>query len=308
MRALILGAGAVGGYYGGRLVEAGADVTFFVREARARLLAEHGLRIESALGGARLDVRTACDRQALAPFDLVILSCKAYDLDDALETIAGAVGPQTGVLSLLNGLVHLDRIAARFPRATVFGGVARISATLGGDGIVRHFGVLNRIDFGARDGGADARLEALRDFFARTPVDARLSAEIEQELWDKFVFLATLAGITTLMRASVGTVLATPAGETLILRLLAECEDIARAEGHAPAPEKFADFRAELTRPGSPLKASMLRDMERGGPTEGEHILGDMLARAQRAGVAAPVLEIAATNVRAYEASRASAG
>jgi len=307
MRVLILGAGAVGGYFGGRLAEAGADVTFFVREARARLLAEHGLTIESALGGARLAAKAVCDPKTLAPFDLVILTCKAYDLDEALENIAGAVGPDTGVLPLLNGLAHRDRIAARFPQARMFGGVARISATLGEGGVVRHFGELNRLDFGARDGVADARLEALRAFFAKTVVDARLSDDIEQELWDKFVFLATLAGITSLMRASIGTVLETPSGEAPILRLLAECESVARAERHAPQTEKFAEFRMELTRRGSPLKSSMLRDIERGGRTEGEHILGDLLARAQRAGVETPVLEIAAMHVRAYEAGRAAA-
>ncbi|HEY8064592.1 MAG TPA: ketopantoate reductase family protein [Methylosinus sp.] len=305
MRSLVLGAGAVGGYFGGRLVEAGADVTFFVREARARLLAEHGLAIESALGGARLAAKAVFDPRTLAPFDLVILTCKAYDLDEALETIAGAVGPGTGVLPLLNGLAHLDRIASRFPQAHVFGGVARISATLDEGGVIRHFGELNRIDFGARDGGTDARLAELHAAFAQTPVEARLSSEIEQELWDKFVFLATFAGITSLMRASIGTVLETPAGEALILRLLAECESVARAERHAPQTETFAALRVELMRRGSPLKSSMLRDIERGGRTEGEHILGDMLARAHRAGVEAPVLEIAATHVHAYEIARA---
>jgi 2-dehydropantoate 2-reductase len=302
MRIAILGAGGVGGYYGGRLVEAGADVTFLVREARARLLAERGLVIASPLGDARLAVQTAT--RAVAPFDLVILTCKAYDLDAALETISGAVGPGTAILPLLNGLLHLDRLAVRFPQANLFGGVAQISATLTDDGVIRHFGELNRIVFGARDGAADEQLAALDAAFARTPVEALLSHDIERELWDKFVFLATLAGTTALMRASMGSVLATPAGECLVLRLLTECESVARAEGHAPAPEKIADFRAELTRRGSPLKSSMLRDMERGGRTEGEHILGDMLARAQRAGVEAPVLEIAATHVRVYEIDR----
>jgi 2-dehydropantoate 2-reductase len=304
MRTLVLGAGAVGGYFGGRLAEAGADVTFFVREARARILAEHGLRIESPLGDARLDVKAIFDRQALAPFDLVMLSCKSYDLDAALEAIAGAVGPQTGVLPLLNGFAHLDRIATRFPEAKVFGGVAQISATLVEDGVVRHFGERNRLIFGARDGGADERLAALEALYARAPVAASFVGDIERQMWDKFVLLATLAGMTSLMRASVGAILATPSGERLIRLLLAECESVARAQGWTPSPE-LPELLSILFVRGSSLKASMLRDMERGGPTEGEHILGDLLARAQRAGVETPVLEIAATHVRAYEASRA---
>lgn len=237
----------------------------------------------------------------------MILACKAYDLDAALEAIAGAVGPDTAILPLLNGLAHLDIIAARFPQAKIFGGVAQISSTLAEDGVVKHFGALNRILFGTLDGASDVRLEELRTAFARTPVEAHLSTDIEQELWDKFVFLTTLAGITSLMRASIGTILSTPAGERLILRLLEECKDIARAGGHGPAPERFAGFLAELTKSGSTLKSSLLRDMERGGRTEGEHILGDMRARAERAHVDSPVLEIALTHVRAYERARVSA-
>jgi 2-dehydropantoate 2-reductase len=307
MRALVLGAGAVGGYYGGRLVEAGADVTFFVREARAQLLAERGLRVESPLGDMNLAAKAVFDPKALTPFDLVILTCKAYDLEESLETVAGAVGPRTGVLPLLNGFAHLDRIAARFPEANVFGGVAQISATLAEDGVVRHFGERNRLIFGARDGGPEERLAALEAIYARTCVAATFVDDIEGRLWDKFVLLATLAGITSLMRASVGTILETVSGERLIRLLLAECESVARAEGWTPSPE-LPDLLSIFFVRGSALKASMLRDIERGGRTEGEHILGDMLARAQRARLETPVLEIAATHVRAYEASRRAAG
>jgi 2-dehydropantoate 2-reductase len=303
MRIAILGAGGVGGYYGARLVEAGADVTFLVREARARLLAERGLAIESPLGDARLAVRTAT--HADSPIDLVILACKAYDLDAAMETIAGAVGPGTAILPLLNGLAHLDVIAARFPQAKVYGGVAQISATLTDDGVVRHFGERNRIIFGARDGAPDEGLAALHAAFATTPVDALHVDDIERWLWDKFVLLATLAGITSLMRASVGDILATPSGERLVRGLLAECEGAARAEGWKLTRE-VAELFCVLTERGSSLKASMLRDMERGARTEGEHILGDMLARATRAGLEAPILEIALTHVRAYEIARST--
>ena len=307
MRILVLGAGAVGGYYGGRLVEAGADVTFFVREARARLLAERGLRVESPLGDMNLAAKAVFDPKALTPFDLVILTCKAYDLEESLETVAGAVGPRTGVLPLLNGFAHLDRIAARFPEANVFGGVAQISATLAEDGVVRHFGERNRLIFGARDGGLEERLAALEALYARTSVAATFVDDVERRLWDKFVLLATLAGITSLMRASVGTILETVSGERFIRLLLAECESVARAQGWTPSPE-LPELLSILFVRRSALKASMLRDIERGGRTEGEHILGDMLARAQRVGVETPVLELAATHVRAYEASRSCAG
>lgn len=306
MRILILGAGGVGGYFGGRLIEAGADVAFFVREGRARQIAERGLEATSPHGDFRVSARTLSDPRALRPFDLVALTCKAYDLGVSLEQIGGAVGPDTAILPLLNGLAHLDEIAARLPQAALWGGVAQISATLTADGVIRHLIPLNAITFGSRE-GADDRLAALLDFFAKTPAEARISANIEQDMWDKFVFLATLAGMTCLMRASVGSIVETPSGESLVLRLLEECESVARAEGFAPPREKVAGFVAELTKRGSAMKSSMLRDIERGGRTEGEHILGDMFARAGRAGIAAPVLETALTHVRAYAVERAQA-
>lgn len=306
MRILILGAGGVGGYFGGRLIEAGADVTFFVREARARRIAERGLETKSPLGDFCVRARTISDPRAVEPFDLVILTCKAYDLASSLEQVRSAVGPDTAILPLLNGLAHLDEITSRLPQARLWGGVAHISATVTPDGVIEHLNELNRIIFGSRDGGGaeDGRIDQLRSFFFKTPVDVQVSAHIDQDLWDKFVFLATLAGMTCLMRASVGTILETPSGESLSLRLLEECEAVARAEGFSPQPEKIAGYRAELTRRGSTLKSSMLRDIERGGRTEGEHILGDMFARAKRAGCPAPVLEAALTHVRAYEIER----
>lgn len=307
MRILILGAGGVGGYFGGRLIEAGADVTFFVREARARKIAERGLFVTSALGDFRLNPPVISDRSALAPFDLVILTCKAYDLEAALEQISPAVGPKTAILPLLNGLAQYEKIAQRFPQARLLGGVAHISSTLSDDGVIEHFGKVNRVIFGSRDQAPDERIEALHAYFAKTPVDAQASPRIEQDMWDKFVFLATLAGMTSLMRASVGAILEAPAGERLMLQYLEECQAVAEAEGVLPAPEKLAGYRKELLRRGSPLKSSMLRDIERGSRTEGEHILGDMLKRAQNLGLGAPLVEIALTHMRAYEAERAKA-
>jgi 2-dehydropantoate 2-reductase len=304
MRILILGAGGVGGYFGGRLIEAGADVTFFVREARARRIAEDGLAAKSPLGDFRLKARTISEPGALKPFDLVVLTCKAYDLDASLEQVRSAVAPNTAILPLLNGLVHLDEIARRLPQARLWGGVAHISATLTPDGVVHHFAEVNRIIFGSRGGMEDERINELHAFFSKTPVNAQVSVHIDQDLWDKFTFLATLAGMTCLMRASIGNILATPSGEGLILRLLAECEAVARAEGFSPQPDKRAAYRAELTKRGSTVKSSMLRDIERGGRTEGEHILGDTFARATRTGCAAPLLETALTHVRAYEIER----
>jgi 2-dehydropantoate 2-reductase len=305
MRILILGAGAVGGYFGGRLVEAGADATFFVRPARARLLASRGLRIDSPAGNLVRPVRTISDREALAPFDLVLLTCKAYDLDASLNDLAGAVGPSTTILPLLNGLLHIEKIVARFPKARVWGGVARISAALDDDGAIRHADDFARIDFGARDGCADELADQFAALYAKTPVVAVHNPNILREMWDKLVFLATLAGMNALMRATIAEIMATPAGERLIREMLSECVSIARAEGFDFDAARVAQHGDSLALRAANMKSSMLHDIERGAPTEGEHILGDLHARARRQGVSAPLLEIALTHVQAYEARRA---
>lgn len=304
MRILILGAGAIGGYFGGRLVQAGADVTFLVREQRARQLETAGLVVESPLGDVRVSVRTAMDARSVAPPDIVILACKAYDLPAVLDSIDAAVRQETAILPLLNGVAHLETIAARLPAADLWGGVAHLGVTLTPDGVVRHLNQLNTILFGPRRGRADARAAKLLSLFAGTPVEAKVRDNIEQDLWDKFVFLATLAGMTCLMRASVGTILETASGERLILQLLRECERVADAQGFKPDQQQLARYRAQLTQRGSTSTASMLRDIEHGGPTERDHILGDMAARARQLGVSAPLLEVALTHLEAYERRR----
>ncbi len=304
MRILILGAGAVGGYFGGRLLEAGADVTFLVRPARARRLASQGLGIDSPAGNLVQTVRTISEPDALTPFDLVILTCKAYDLDASLDDIAGAVGPNTTLLPLLNGVLQLEKIAARFPQSRLWGGVARISAALDEDGEIRHADDFARIDFGARDGQADALADELAALYAGTPVIAVHNPDILREMWDKLVFLATLAGMNVLMRALLADIMATPAGEKLIRQMLSECASIARAEGFEFDEARVAQHGDSLTLRAAKMKSSMLYDIEHGARTEGEHILGDLHARALRHGVSAPLLEIALTHVQAYEARR----
>ena len=305
MRILILGAGAVGGYFGGRLVEAGADATFFVRPARAGLLASQGLRIDSPAGNLVATVKTISDPKALAPFDLVILTCKAYHLDASLGDLAGAIGPGTTILPLLNGLLHVEKIAARFLQARVWGGVARISAALQNDGAIRHADDFARVDFGARDGRPDALADELAALYANTPVMAVHNPTILREMWDKLVFLATLAGMNVLMRATIADIKAAPAGERLIRQMLSECASVARAEGFDFDAARVAEHGDSLTLRAAPLKASMLYDIEHGAPTEAEHILGDLCARARRHKVSAPLLEVALTHVQAYEARRA---
>jgi 2-dehydropantoate 2-reductase len=305
VRVLVLGAGGVGGYFGGRLAEAGGDVTFLVRERRAAELAADGLVIKSPCGDATLRVQTVRAGEALAPYDVVLLCCKAYDLESAMDGIAPAMGAESAVLPVLNGLSHLDRLDRRFGAARVLGGLAQIAATIGAGGRIEHLNKLHRVVFGERDGRRSARVTALAALLAKARFDSALSDQIVLEMWEKFVLLASLAGMTCLMRAPVGAIMATSEGEALMGEFIAECTAVATAAGHAPRAPFLARTQALLTERGSTFTASMLRDIERGGPTEGDHILGDLLRRARALGVATPLLRTAVCHVEAYEVRRA---
>ena len=312
MRILVLGAGGTGGYFGGRLAQAGADVTFLVRPARAALLAERGLRIRSPLGDADLDVATvtAQDLPALAaarPFDLVLLACKAYDLDSAIESVAPAVGANTAVLPILNGLLHYDALDARFGRERVPGGLCFIGATLGADGEVLHLGRPASITFGLREGNADGGVLArLAAAYAQAGVDHLYAPDIAAAQWIKYSFLAALAAGTCLMRTSVGTVVAAEGGEAFMAALHAECLAVAAAEGPPVPGDEARTARSGLTRAGSPVTASMLRDLQAGLRVEALQIVGDMVHRAHRAGLQVPRLEAAWVHLQAYESARTS--
>ncbi|WP_372017143.1 2-dehydropantoate 2-reductase [Pseudoxanthomonas sp. 10H] len=309
MRVLVLGAGGTGGYFGGRLAQAGADATFLVRPARAALLRERGLRIRSPLGDADLAVAavTSDELGTLPPFDLVVLSCKAYDLDSAMDAIAPAVGPGTAVLPILNGLLHYDALDARFGRARVLGGLCFISATLGADGEVLHMARPASITFGLRAGNADTGVLArLATACAAAGVDHLFAPDIARAQWIKFSFLAALAAGTCLMRGSVGAIVATEHGEGFMAALHDECLAVAAAEGQPVPDDERATARAHLTRAGSTVTASMLRDLQAGARVEALQIVGDMVHRAHRAGLAVPRLEAAWSHLQAYEAARAA--
>ncbi|MBL6927572.1 MAG: 2-dehydropantoate 2-reductase [Rhodospirillales bacterium] len=305
MKILVLGAGAVGGYFGGRLAEAGADVSFFVRERRAQQLAKNGLVVKSGFGDIATPVKTYMDGQLDQAFDMVILTNKSYDLESSLDAIAPAVGPNSAVLPLLNGLAHYEALDARFGAERVIGGLCHLAATLTNDGEIHHLNQLHSMTLGERDGGVSARCQALGDLLAETPVHVRLSPDIAQDGWEKLVLLSTLASSTCLMRASVGDIVATDEGETIVLELLDECIAVAEAAGHRPSPKAIETASSLLTEKGSAFTASMLRDIENGSLIEGEHILGYMVARGHEFGVATPGLRIAYCHLQAYEQRRA---
>lgn len=306
MRMLVLGAGALGGYFGGRLAEAGGDVTFLVRPRRAERLAGQGLILESPFGDARLPVKTVT-AEALTPgWDVILLTCKAYDLEDAMASIAPAMDARTAILPVLNGLSHIETLQARFGVERVLGGLCKIQATLTPDGVVKQLNDWRWLTFGEVAGGMSARVAAIEAAFAGARgMEAKAVSNIAQRMWEKLVHLGTSAVGTVLMRANVGEIVR-GGGSAWLQEVLARNAAIAAHHGH-PMPESFmAEYRALFSEPGSAYATSMLRDIEAGNRIEGEHILGFLAEAARRAGVETAIHDAAALHARAYEQRRAA--
>ena len=306
MKTLVLGAGGIGGYFGGRLAEAGSDVTFLVREKRREQLAKDGLVVESPGGNIRMPVKTVAAAELKPGYDIILFTCKAYDLDSAMDAIAPAAQGDAAIVPLLNGLAHFDKLDARFGRERVMGGTAHINVTLRKDGVVVNGDALNRIIFGERDKRETPRVKALAAEFAKTKADWKLSPDIEQDLWEKIVFLSALAAATCLFRGNVREIMAAPGGREAMLRLLAGNEQIATREGHPPRPAVIQSARERLTDPSGLWSASMMRDMEAGNAVEADQIIGWMLERARRHNLDDGVLSMAYTHLKTYEARRAA--
>ena len=305
MRILVLGAGAVGGYFGGRLAAAGRDVTFLLRPARAALVAEHGLKVASPLGDFTVKPQLATADTLAGQYDLILLTAKHYDLDQAIDAICPAVGPQTAVLPLLNGLIHLDRLGAAFGGEAILGGVAYVGASLQPDGSIRHHNRLSGIAFGERAGGVSARTQTISAEFADSKVSAPPSDNVMLDMWEKFVMITTMAGMNCLMRGTIGEIAATEDGAALMLELFAENQAVAEAAGYAPRQAYCDNIARMLSEKGSVNNASMHHDLQHGSRTEADWIIGDMRRRAIALGVATPLLRTAYAHLQVYENRRA---
>lgn len=306
MRILVVGAGAVGGYFGARLTAAGRDVTFLVREARAAQLRSTGLQVTGPRDHFSVAPRllTASELQAEPQaFDLLLLSVKAYALEAAMNDFAPAVGPATVVLPLLNGMRHLDVLDARFGPEHVLGGSTRISADLDENGHVHSFEDLQDLVFGARSRASAAPIEAVAAALHNAGFDDRPSDDIVAFMWQKWVLLSSLGAMTCMMRGSIGEVVSAPGGRETAHAIVAEAIAIATACGYAPTEAFATTTYARLSAEGSALTASMYRDMMRGRPVEADQILGDLLQRGEAAGVAAPLLRAAYVQLSVYAAS-----
>jgi 2-dehydropantoate 2-reductase len=301
LRILIVGAGAVGGYFGGRLAQVGRDVTFLVRPSRAKQLRQDGLRIISPHGDAVLRPKLVSAGEIDTPYDLVFLSVKAHALEAAMNDFAAAVGPKTMILPVLNGMRHLDLLTKRFGEHAIIGGVCLVATEIDDKGRVVQLADIQQLVYGERNGNTTPRLQNLDATLQGAGFDARLSADITQAMWEKWVQLASLGAITCLMRGTIGEIVAAPGGTNLSLKILDESVAVAAACGHKPSEAFLSRHAGAMTATGSPLTSSMYRDLRKGAPVEVDHILGDFIERGGAHGIATRLLEAAFVNLRVYQ-------
>jgi len=309
MKILVLGAGAIGGYLGGRLTEAGADVTFLVRDGRRAELDRDGLRLRSVFGDLDCPVATVSAGELTPIYDLVLLTCKAYDLDSAIAAITPGLAPQGMVLPILNGLGHIAALNEAFGQERVLGGTIKLSASRLADGTIKHMNDWHWLRFGEQTGGLSDRVLAIKAAFdGAVGLEAIAQDNIMQEMWEKFVHLATAASMTCLMRANTGQIVSTDEGAALFQQMLETTAEVARASGYPPSAEFMETYRALFADRQSPYATSMLRDIEAGNRTEGEQIVGLLLRRARDLEIDSTLLTAAYAHLKSYEARQANGG
>ncbi|MFZ0520073.1 MAG: ketopantoate reductase family protein [Candidatus Acidiferrales bacterium] len=305
MRILVVGAGAVGGYFGSRLIQAGRDVTFLVLPKRAELIQSKGLQIISpSHGDFTARPKTITATQITSPYDVIFLSVKSYSLPAAINDFTPAVGPQTVIIPVLNGMHHMDVLAQRFGQHAVLGGVCYVATEVDSQNRIVQLADFQSITYGELDKKKTSRIEAVHQEFSGAGFDAAISTDILRDMWQKWVWLATVGAITCLLRGNIGEVVAAPGGADVCLAALRECAAIAAACGY-PMPEKFlAEKSPQLTAPGSKLTSSMYRDLTNQAPVEVDTILGDLLERGRKRNINAPILQAAFVSLTMYQQSR----
>ena len=301
MRILVVGAGAVGGYFGGRLAQAGRDVTFLVRAKRAEEIKTKGLQIISPHGNLTLHPKAITAAQITGPYDVILLSVKSYALSSAMSDFAAAVGRETMIVPVLNGMRHMDLLAERFGKRAVLGGVCLVATEIDSEGRIQQLTDFQSLVYGELDGQSTARLQKLDETLRDAGFDAAISAHILQDMWQKWVQLATVGALTCLMRGNIGEIASIPGGAALSLSALRECSGIASASGYPPSDAFFEQQTAQVTARGSQLTSSMYRDLKKGAPVEVDTILGDLLEYGRKHELTTPILQAAFVNLSIYQ-------
>jgi len=304
MRIVVVGAGAVGGYFGGRLAQAGHDVTFLVRPQRAAILRAGGLQVVSPHGDFTVQPKVITTAEVAPTYDIVLLSVKSYALPSAIGDFAPAIGPQTVIVPVLNGMRHMDVLMDRFGKHAVLGGVCVVATEIDPQGRIIQLADFQSLRYGELDGQKTERVEAVDQALRDAGFDAAISTQILQDMWQKWVQLASLGAITCLLHGNIGEIVAVPGGAELSLTALSECAAIAGACGYPPSAAFLAEKSAQQTATGSPLASSMYRDFRKGAPVEADAILGDLIERAEKHNISAPLLQAAFVSLSMYQRER----
>ncbi|WP_336792091.1 ketopantoate reductase family protein [Pantoea anthophila] len=300
MRILMAGAGATGGYFGARLAQAGQDVTFLVRERRFQQLKMNGLVLQTPQGTEKLEPQLIQARSLSDHYDLIIITVKSFALEQLMEDIAPAVGPDTLIMPILNGMRHIATLQQRFGDNKVIGGLCKINATLGESGEVIQMTPLHQLYYGALDGNNDARLQRVDAALRTSQVDNRFSDNIMDELWEKWLLLSTLGAVCCLARGDTQQILTTRGGEALLQGIFSEILAVISAEGYQPRPAVTARIFELLNNPETPMTSSMYRDLTQGFDIEADQVIGDLLLRAKRKGLMTPLLNAVDVNLQVY--------
>ncbi|WP_413735751.1 ketopantoate reductase family protein [Sodalis sp. RH21] len=304
MRILVVGAGATGGYFGGKLALAGRDVTFLVRGKRAEVLRREGMHLITPDGDFTLAPQLTQADEITGPYDVIILTVKAFGLESALQDITPAVGKDTVIMPILNGMKHLEVLTARFGKQAIIGGLCKIAATLDEQGRIVQMSALHQFAYGELDGSVSQRIQALDRLFSGAGFDARLSTSIINDMWEKWLLLASLGAITCLMRGNIGQVASAPGGDRFARGVIGEILATIVSAGYIRNEQYIADTTALLTTKDSSQTSSMYRDLMQGYQVEAEQVLGDLVAIGQRAGLDIPLLGAAYTNLAVYQGNR----
>ena len=290
MKFVVFGTGGVGGYFGGRLAQAGEDVTFIARGAHLAAILQHGLKVESGLGDFVIQPAKATDNAAaLGPVDVVLVGVKAWQVTETAQAIKPLIGPETLVIPLQNGVTAADELAAVLGAEHVLGGLCRISALVAAPGVIRHAGVPPYIAFGSLNGQAGPRVESIRAAFAKCQgLTVEIPADINVALWNKFLFIAAASGIGAITRQPMGVYRSNPESRALLVAALEETFALARARGVNLPADAVQKTLAFIDGSAPEIMASMQRDIMEGRPSELDAQNGTIVRLGRAAGVPTP--------------------
>ncbi|MGA9724187.1 MAG: 2-dehydropantoate 2-reductase [Candidatus Binatus sp.] len=305
MKILVMGAGAVGAYFGARMRAAGEDVVLCARGENLRAIRERGLDITSIRGDLRIEVAATDTPRDFAPYDLILFCVKAYDTDAAAQAISGCLRPGGAILTLQNGVENESKLAAIFGRAAVMGGNARVGVEMVAPGKIVHLST-GQIDFGELDGRETERVKAIAEIFRRAGILGQVSADIMSARWDKLIWNGALNTVTTLTRRRVGEIIDDPEGLELLRTMMREIVTVARAEGAHISDDRIDAYIAHSHKNLRALKTSTQQDLERGKSLEYEALSGAVVRGARRHGLKVPTVEIVYTLLRLLDGAQRS--